>query len=292
MDANARKLAESLGSELAAVRRKAKARAERGEETRWDPLTRIVTWESRRGEVIGRWYGEVVATYVPKDRIVRWSWAGKSTLSHAEIISRVGAEHGVPQLAHSLVADLDEAQALELVELGIVVAHGQGMLVVRGASELELVGLFDSARPREGESATRGFSLPPPEAKTRSNSNPPTAAAAAAAARGSRPPGPVREPARAIFVPVAHAVLEHVVKTAAGYKQALFVIRTDPLEVSLTILDGDDLLRSLDAPRTVTETATRMVAADRADGNGPWRKLSARIVPKTDGGATLTVDVL
>jgi hypothetical protein len=285
MDANARKLAESLGSELAAVRRRAKARADRGEEIRWDPLTRIVTWESRRGEVIGRWYGEIIATYVPRDRIVRWSWAGKSTLSHAEMIARVGGDQGVAQLAQSVVGDLDEEDAIELVELGIVVAHGQGMLVVRRTSEIELVGLFDSARPREGD-ATRAFSLPPPETATRSNSNPP------AAARGSRPPAPVREPARAIFVPVAYALLEQLVKTAVGYRQALFVIRPDPLEVSLTILDGDGVLRSIDPSRTVTESATRMVAADRADGNGPWRKLSARIVPKADGGARLTVDVL
>jgi hypothetical protein len=280
MDADARKLAESLGSELAVVRQKSKARADRGEEIRWDPLTRMVTWESRRGEVIGRWYGEVVATYVPKDRIVRWAWAGKSTPSHAEMISRAGGEHGVAQLAHSVVADLDEKDALELVELGIVVAKGQGMLVVRGATEIELVGLFDSARPREGNHGA--FSVPPPEV---ARSVPPPG-------RASLPPNHIREPARAIFVPVAHAVLARLAKAAAGYKQALFVIRPDPVTVSLTILDGEGLMRSIDAPPAVIEAATRMVAADRADGNGPWRKLSARIVPKTDGGATLTVDVL
>lgn len=281
IDQDARKLAETFATELAQMRARAKARAERGEEIRWDALTRMVTWESRRGEVIGRWYGEVVATYVPRDRIVRWSWAGKSTTSHAEIISRAGGEHGVAQLAHSVVGDLDESDALELVELGIVVARGQGMLVLRGPTEIELVGLFDTARPREGH-ATSAFSVPPPEV---ARSIPPPG-------RASLPPSPIREPARAIFVPVANAVVSRLAKAAAGYKQALFVIRPDPVVVSLTILDADGLLRSIEAPAAVIEAAARMVAADRADGNGPWRKLSARIVPKTDGGATLTVDVL
>lgn len=281
IDQDARKLAGTLATEIGQARARAKAREERGEEIRWDALTRMVTWESRRGEVIGRWYGEIIATYVPRDRIVRWSWAGKSTTSHAEIISRAGADHGVAQLAHSVVADLDEAEAFELVELGIIVARGQGMLVLRGQTEIELVGLFDSARPRDGASQ-RAFSVPPPEV---ARSVPPPG-------RTSLPPGHIREPARAIFVPVANAVLARLAKAAAGYKQALFVIRPDPLIVSLTILDGDGLLRSVEAPADVLEAATRMVAADRADGNGPWRKLSARITPKTDGGATLTVDVL
>lgn len=278
IDAATRSLTETFGAELAALRDRSKARADRGEEIRWDALTRMVTWESRRGEVIGRWYGEVIATYVPRDRILRWSWAGKSTASHAEVISRAGTDRGVPQLAQSVVGELDEPEALELVEVGIVVARGQGMLVVRGSAEVELVGLFDSARPRDG--AAIGYSVPPPEV---TRSHPP--------GRPSMPPGHIREPARAIFVPVANLVLARLAKAAAGYRQALFVIRPDPLVVSLTVLDADGLLRSIEAPAPIIEAATRMVAADRADGNGPWRKLAARITPKPDGGATLTVDI-
>lgn len=293
IDAATRSLVETLGAELGAIRDRAKARAARGEEIRWDALTRMVTWESRRGEVIGRWYGEVIATYVLRDRILKWSWAGKSTASHAEVISRAGGDRSVRQLAQSLVADLDEPEALELAELGIVLARGQGMLVVRGTFELELVGLFDSARPRDD--AKVGYSVPPPQV---AHSNPPgrpsppqVAAHSSPPGRPSFPPGHIREPPRALFVPVANAVLARLAKAASGYKQALFVIRPEPLTVSLTVLDGEDLLRSIEAPPAVLDAAARMVAADRADGNGPWRKLSARILPKPDGGATLTVDI-
>lgn len=280
IDDATRRLAEALGAELTTLRDREKAMSARGEEIRWDPLTRMVTWESRRGEVIGRYYGEVIATYVPRDRILRWSWAGKSTVSHAEVISRAGADRGAPQLARSVVADLDERDAREIVEVGVVLADGQGMLVAPGPAEIELIGLFDHARPREG--AAPSFSVPPPE--TAARSHPPDGPA--------HPPHHIREPARALFVPVANAVLARLAKVASGYKQALFVIRPDPVIVSLTVLDGDGLLRHVEAPPSVIEAATRMVAADRADGNGPWRRLSARIVPKTDGGATLTVDVL
>jgi hypothetical protein len=51
-------------------------------------------------------------------------------------------------------------------------------------------------------------------------------------------------------------------------------------------------LRALDPTTALVEATTHMIEADREDGNGAWRKLSARIVPKADGGATLHVDVL
>jgi hypothetical protein len=178
-----------------------------------------------------------------------------------------------------VVAELSEDEASRLVELGIALVRGQGMLPVRGDYEIEFVGLFDSARPREDAS---GFSVPPPVVATAST--PP--------ARASLPPGQIREPARALFVPVASAVLARIKQAAATYRQALFVIRADePIAVSLTVLDGEGLMRSIEVPASVTEAASRMVVADRADGNGPWRKLSARIFPKGDGGASLNVDV-
>ena len=62
--------------------------------------------------------------------------------------------------------------------------------------------------------------------------------------------------------------------------------------VVLVANDASGVLRALDPSRELIEAAARMVEADRTDGNGPWRKLTARITPKPDGGATLNVDVL
>ena len=62
--------------------------------------------------------------------------------------------------------------------------------------------------------------------------------------------------------------------------------------MQLVVVDAAGILRALDPPIEVVEAAVAMVDADRREGNGEWRKLSARITPKTDGGATLHVDVL
>ena len=88
----------------------------------------------------------------------------------------------------------------------------------------------------------------------------------------------------------------------AGFHQALFVltVATDAssgvekrrLIVMLVAVDGAGVLRQVDPSHELVEISARMVEADRLDGNGPWRKLSARITPKADGGATLHVDVL
>lgn len=284
LDAATRQLAQGLDREVQAARDREAARAQREERLRWDSVSRIVTWETKRGEVVGRWFGEVVATYVPQDRILRWSWAGRDTPSHAELIAREGGDRGVTQLSSSVVDELDEGDALDLAELGIVLARGHGMHVHRGPGEVEVVGLFDTARPRDGALPNQ-YSVPPPMV---ARSQPP--------GRVSIPPPAasvkIREPAKAILVPVATAVLQRLTKAAPTYRQALFVIVPEPLQIALTIIDGAGVLHSVDLPPTLLEASARMVEADRADGNGRWRKLSARITPKPDGGASLAVDVL
>jgi hypothetical protein len=62
--------------------------------------------------------------------------------------------------------------------------------------------------------------------------------------------------------------------------------------VQLVIIDRAGILRALDPPADVVEAAALMVETDLREGNGSWRKLSARITPKADGGATLHVEVV
>ncbi len=110
----------------------------------------------------------------------------------------------------------------------------------------------------------------------------------------------MREPSRALFVPVANAATRALVKECPGYTQGLFVVtvsaspRPDQprrVVVQLVAIDPSGVLRALDPPRELVEAAAEMTDADRREGNGIWRKLSARILPKADGGATLQVDV-
>ncbi|MBX3211364.1 MAG: hypothetical protein KF850_04975 [Labilithrix sp.] len=367
LDEATRQLAVLLQLELRRLVERERARTERGEEVRYDSVSRIATWETRRGDVIGRWYGDVLARYVVRDRILRWDWAGRSsiaTTTHAEVISREGQARGVPQLSMSVVGELDEPDAYALVRLGVLVAHGEGVELRRTEEELTFIGLFDSPRPRDGESVDPSrYSVPPPPVARSSppadrsspvaswppaagwpaparrsspaagtRSTPPAARSSTppAARRSSQPPahrslppireiyGPrtagrspstrapeperrVREPSRSIFLPVASAVLAVFAKAVPGFQQALFVLRIEPetradegrrLVVLLAANDASGDLRAIDPSPELLAAAARLVEADQNDGNGPWSKLSARITPKPDGGATLNVDVI
>jgi hypothetical protein len=382
LDEPTRRQAFLLQRDLRRQTEREKSRSERGEEVRYDPITRMAIWETRRGDVIGRWYAEVIASYVPADRILRWAWAGQASLStatHADAIFREAQARNVPQLGMSVVGDLDEEDACTLARIGVILAKGEGLELRRADGEVSLVGLFDSPRPRgESVSDSSRYSVPPPAVSTRMSSSPsgtqgerrvgstppsvkprsspparrrstpPPAAPyrslppiqeifeprerardarkgeappstsntrGVEGARGrdtesrppvvmspSEPPGKkIREPARALFVPVATAVLAILTKAVPRFQQALFVVTVHSsaqigekrrLVVTLVAVDEGGILRALDPSSDLVDVAARMVEADRIDGNGPWRKLSARITPKTDGGATLNVDVI
>ena len=299
LDEATRRLTHALAQELMRLVERGRARDERGEVVHFDSVSRMATWETRRGEVIGRWYAEVIASYSSSDRIFRWAWAGLSTLSapsHADAIVIEGQTRGVPQLAMSLVVDLEENEAVTLARLGVIVSGGEGIEVHRTGSEIRFIGLFDSLRPRTGGQDPSRFSVPPPPVKPASN--PPRTLTPPAAQRR------VREPARALFVPVANAALRTLGQVVGGFQQALFVLsivrevdaagveHTRRLVVILVAVDASGILRALDPSTELVEAGARLVEADRLDGNGPWRKLSARIMPKPDGGATLHVDVV
>jgi hypothetical protein len=310
-----------------------RARTTRREEVHYDAGTRMATWETNRGEVVGRWYGEVLASYVVFDHILRWAWAGRSSVetpTHVEIIPREASARSIPQLGMSVVGDLDEEEATMLVRLGALVAGAVGVHVLRSDEGVSFIGLFDSPRPRDGEPDPSRYSIPPPQvARTsvRPMSTPPAPSVSAPPSgprRSSAPPprslgsirevygprsvrGPrdsspersVREPTRSIFLPVATALLAALARSAAGFREAVFVLHVDgePSElrtpiVVLVATDAKGQLVVVESGDALVQAAARLIEADRNDGNGPWRKLTARVTPKPDGGATLHVDVL
>lgn len=103
-----------------------------------------------------------------------------------------------------------------------------------------------------------------------------------------------------MFLPVATLALSTLNTQAKGYLQGLFVISVDHaggwatkrrVTLQLVVVDAAGTLRALDPPETLLDATVDMIETDRRDGNGAWNKLSARITPKPDGGATLNVDV-
>jgi hypothetical protein len=149
--------------------------------------------------------------------------------------------------------------------------------------------------------ATRSSSRPPPPSSP--NEVDPPAASSPPAPPSSRPPGAlrrVREPSRTVFLPVATLALSTLNTQAKGYLQGIFVITVDHaggwatkrrVALQLVVVDSAGALRALDPPEALLDATVEMIETDRRDGNGAWRKLSARITPKPDGGATLNVDV-
>jgi hypothetical protein len=349
LDEATRRFAFLLQRDLRRITERHGERAARGEAVKFDSVTRVAVVESRRGESLMRLFGEVLATYAPHDRILRWAWAGRSSSApptHGDVVFREGQSRGIPQLAMSVVGDLDRHEAAELVQLGALVARAEGVHEEQtAAGDIEFIALFDRSRPSEAVDAAREsrFSVPPPpvvekgaekaaDAKApparayrsippireifepRTPSSPPRAGSSGSqppASLSSSPPPHVaaralREPSRALFLPVANAALAALQRGSTGYLQGLFVVTLDrePREsrehaagekrrivVQLVVIDLAGILRALDPPADVVEAAATMVEADRREGNGQWRKLSARITPKADGGATLHVDV-
>ncbi len=75
----------------------------RGEEIKFDSVTRIAVVQTKRGDAVSRLHGEVLATYTPYDRILRWAWAGRSPSApstYGDVVFREGQARGVPQLYH------------------------------------------------------------------------------------------------------------------------------------------------------------------------------------------------
>ena len=355
LDEATRRFAFLLQRDLRRLVERREEHAARGEEMQFDTVSRVATFQTRGGDVVARLSGEVLATYAPEDRILRWAWAGRSSSSaptHGDVVFREGQSRGVPQLTMSVVGDLDLEDAKTLVELGALVARAEAVHERMAGAEIELLGLFDRPRPSEIVELAREskFSVPPPPVadkvekvadtkappprayrsippirevyEPRTGSSPPraptTSKPPAVAGTTGAPPPPaspapaalggarkLREPSRALFLPVANAALAALARGSKGYLQGLFVLTLDHrtqgaktaddakrrVVVQLVVVDAAGILRALDPPLEVVEAAVAMVEADRREGNGEWRKLSARITPKADGGATLNVDV-
>jgi hypothetical protein len=319
LDESSRRFAFLLQRDLRRMEDRERARKDRGEEVRYDAFSRDATWETRRGDVVGRWYGEPLATYNTRDRILRWSWAFRSTIdggTHAELVFKEGQARGVPQLSMSVVNDVDEEEAMILCRLGAVAARADDLHLRRKEGDedsLEIIGLFDSTRPSDRlRASVDRISVPPPPVAPPLRSPTPTPRAAYRSLppvqeiyeprRSSKPPGGDRDeppetplsyvPAREQILPLANMAIAWMGQRARHASQGLLVITVDRdaprrhLVVQLVVIDGAGLLRALDPPVELVEAAAAM------GGDARWRKLSARITPKPDGGATLQVDVI
>lgn len=298
LDESSRRFAFLLQRDLRRIEDRARARKDRGEEVRYDAVSRVATWENRRGDVVGRWYGEALASYNARDRILRWAWAFRSTTeggTHAELVFKEGQAKSVPQLSMSVVNDVTDEEAMTLARLGAVAARADDVHVKDKEGDedsVEVIGLFESSRPSDRlrvASANR-ISVPPPPVAPSSPTPTPRPAH-----RSLPPVTELYEPRneRTQLVPIANMAIAWCGQRSPGFQQGLLVMTVDDdsrrgrhLVVQLVVIDVEGQLRALDPPVELVEAAAAMSIDAR------WRKLAARITPKPDGGATLHVDVV
>lgn len=103
---------------------------------------------------------------------------------------------------------------------------------------------------------------------------------------------PVREPNRALLLPVIHVVntmIRRAFRTPA--RTALLVVNVDTSRdkarfyVTLVAATDDGDLNALDTTRELLDAAAVMLTEDARSGNGRWRKLVVRIDLEGEGVA-------
>jgi hypothetical protein len=99
-------------------------------------------------------------------------------------------------------------------------------------------------------------------------------------------------------MPVAQVALGDVAAAVPGFGQALVVVRVEldaqgkgKFFVQVVARDGHGDLVPIDPSRALLDAAAKLIADDARDGNGRWRRLSARLRP-TVRGASVDVEVI
>lgn len=270
------RLAFLLRDDLAALEARTGVRISRGEYLTLDGAGRLATWHTRTGDVVGRHYVERLAVWARKDRMVRWGWVGRGDEGplHVEAVEREAHARDAPQLAHSVVGDVDQADAEQLARLGAVLCGAHGFIVQEDEEELRFLGLFDRPRPIDR------FSIPPPPRTPLFTPRDIRPFAAGA-------PSPIPAVDREGIVPVSNAAVARLSAHSPGFQQGLLVVMGGgaPATVMLVTVDLQGML-------ALVEPGTALVDAARAlSSSAAFQRITARIVPKPDGGASLHVDI-
>jgi len=143
--------------------------------------------------------------------------------------------------------------------------------------------------PRRGESYLEAARTMPPGAVAPKASWPPQQEA---------PPPSVREPARRLLLPVAHAAGVLLRRTIhVHFRSALLIVNVDTGRdkaryfVTLVAATSDGELASVDTTRELIDAVGQLLGEDAKSGNGRWRKLVIRLVPEGDGIAVTRCEV-
>jgi hypothetical protein len=148
-------------------------------------------------------------------------------------------------------------------------------------------------------------SAPPPPRETRSAAPPPPVAHATpgplasgpASVAAASPALPVREPSPSVFRPVAQLVLGALsLAMPNGFREALFLMSLDVQDgkgrfyVHVVGASPTGELVTIDPSRELLEATAKMVGDDAREGNGRWRRLTAKLA-STEQGVAVDLEV-
>jgi hypothetical protein len=141
-----------------------------------------------------------------------------------------------------------------------------------------------------------GEHLVTPRPSMYSGPQPPAPAPASSVTVGPRADGSgafataIRDPSRELFRPVAQLALGALMnRFTNGFHQAIVLVNVDAvdgrLRFSVSILAADERhdLFVLDPSRELLEAVGKLLSDDMREGNGRWRRLSARLTPTARG---------
>lgn len=158
--------------------------------------------------------------------------------------------------------------------------------------------LRPSSMPAGGAAPPAKRSAPPPTAYSSVAPPTPHASFVPPTPQSFVPPArPVREPGRALLTPLAQRAIADITEALGEYEQAIVVLNVSRSEtrgqffVVLTAVDASGELQAPVPSDATVRCAARLVRDDTAEGNGPWRRLVMRILPKAGGGASMIVQV-
>jgi len=229
---------------------------------------------------------ELVGVFFPELNLFRWWWSGKehaihltpSRLDESFAHAQRNDVRALLQRQHQLDGDDDAAV---LCRVAAYFAHATMMLRQEIGDRINYFAVFaaNTRAPMVAEREVVRTLPPPPIAPTTTPALHPLMPA-------------VREPARALVLPVVHVANTMVQRAFAGRaRSALLIVNVDTSRdkarfyVTLVAAADNGDLAAIDTTRVLLDASGTLLAEDARSGNGRWRKLVVRIECEGEGAA-------
>jgi hypothetical protein len=254
-----------------------------------DPDRQLAVWR-RAGMLVLETPAELIGSYAADLGLFRWWWSGK------ENALKLAPARLDRAFAHAQETDLralltrqhqleDENEAAMLCRVAAYYAQATAMVRQPQGDRVNYFAVFAAnTRPPIVPDLDIVRTLPPPAVMPRVpdlDLGPRPSASASAPAPA---PSAVREPARALLLPLVHIARGLLRRTFGERARRALVIVTvdtarDKARFFVTLVGSNDAgeLAAIDTTRDLLDAAGVMLGEDARSGNGRWRKLVVHV---------------